>query len=140
MNGGFNMENESFISSMRLRKLVFDKISFERKGFKNENEVSTNMSVKISENIKQDNFYKVSLTVLVEKKEEYDLEVTISGFFSLEDEEAIKMKDTLLQKNAIAILMPYVRSEISMLTAQPETDCVLLPLINTGKIKTNDGI
>lgn len=33
-----------------------------------------------------------------------------------------------------AILMPYLRSEVSLLTAQPETDCVVLPVFNINKM------
>ncbi len=40
----------------------------------------------------------------------------------------------MVTKNAIAILMPYLRSEVSLLTAQPGIECVVLPAFNINKI------
>ena len=40
----------------------------------------------------------------------------------------------LYQKNSVAILMPYLRSEISLLTAQPETETVVLPVFNINRM------
>lgn len=40
-------------------------------------------------------------------------------------------EDKLLQQNAVAIIMPYIRSEVSILTAQPGMDTVVLPPLNT---------
>ena len=40
------------------------------------------------------------------------------------------MKNNLVSKNTVAILMPYLRSEVSLLTAQPNTDTVVLPVFN----------
>ena len=55
--------------------------------------------------------------------------VQVSGFFRLDGDIPFE-KDVLLRKNAVAILMPYLRSEVSLLTAQPEMDCVVLPPFN----------
>jgi len=33
-------------------------------------------------------------------------------------------------KNSVAILTPYLRSEVSLLTAQPEVEYVVLPVFN----------
>ena len=41
---------------------------------------------------------------------------------------------TLINKNAGAILMPYLRSELTLLTAQPDTDSVVLPIFNINKM------
>ncbi len=117
---------------LTLKRMVFDKIEFERLGFKNELDLEINMSVQIAEN-KHDNIFKVTLCVNGTKKEEYNIKVQISGFFAVEgDDPAIT--EILLNQNAVAILMPYVRSEISLITAQPETECVVLPPFNIAKI------
>lgn len=36
----------------------------------------------------------------------------------------------LISKNTVAILMPYMRSELSLLTAQPGMECIVMPPIN----------
>ena len=45
-----------------------------------------------------------------------------------------KIVQDLINKNAVAILMPYLRSELTLLTAQPDTDSVVLPPFNINKM------
>ena len=116
-------------SILEMDKLVFDKLYFERKGFKNENELELNVQIEVGEVIDSE-IYKVTVTMNGEKKDEYDFIVQITGFFSLEGVNDQTLKDVLLTQNAVAILMPYIRSQISLLTAQPDVDCVVLPPIN----------
>lgn len=113
---------------LRLLRMVFDKIHFERYGFKNENELELEMNVEVAEN-KVDHVFKVTLSAEGIKEDEYKFEVKLAGFFSVEGDN-IKLQESLINQNAVAILMPYIRSEISLLTAQPETDCVVLPPFN----------
>ena len=40
------------------------------------------------------------------------------------------MKDVLLRQNAVAILFAYVRSELTLITSQPDTDPIVLPVVN----------
>lgn len=39
-------------------------------------------------------------------------------------------EDSIIQQNAVAIVMPYFRSEVSILTAQPGVESVVLPPFN----------
>lgn len=127
------MDNEIDMQcELKLQKVVFDKIVFERTGFKNEEELQINMKVQIAEDVEND-IYKVTIGVNGIKKDEYNLEVQISGFFTFNDSSS-NMKEIFLNQNAVAILMPYVRSQISLLTAQPETECVVLPPFNIAKM------
>ena len=50
------------------------------------------------------------------------------------DELENQMVDALIEKNTVAILMPYLRSELTLLTAQPDTDSVVLPPFNINKM------
>lgn len=40
-------------------------------------------------------------------------------------------------KNSVSILMLYLRSEVSLITAQPETECVVLPPFNINEMLKN---
>lgn len=48
----------------------------------------------------------------------------------------------MLKVNAPAIMFPYVRAQLTLLTAQPETEPIVLPVVNFQKIyeksKEND--
>lgn len=125
-------------SALFLDHMVFDRIVFNRLGFKNENELELSMNVQISENAKE-NKYKVQVCFKGDKKEEYKFEVIATGFFHIEKENMPNevTLNTMLQKNAVSILIPYIRSEISLLTAQPETETVVMPPLNVSRIVDN---
>lgn len=123
------MRDES--CALTLENMVFDKISFVRKDFHSDEEPT--FSFQISSGKKSDEaIYKVTIELEVEKTKEYEIEISLSGFFSInmevESEEANIR--SLINKNAVAILMPYLRSELSLLTAQPGMECIVMPPIN----------
>jgi len=124
-------------SVLTLQRLVFDKIEFDRKGFKNESQVEFGLQVQVGVN--DDDVYKVTLVLTGDKEKEYSLLISLSGFFKIDDKEKLddNMIQELINKNTVAIMMPYLRSEISLLTAQPDTDCVVLPPFNINKMIQN---
>lgn len=85
------------------------------------------------------NTYKVTLVLKGTKQDEYNIVISLSGFFKVESQEKLdnKMVQDLINKNAVAILMPYLRSEVTLLTAQPDTDSVVLPPFNINKMFEN---
>lgn len=118
-------------STLSLDKLVFDKIEFKRLGMKNENDIEFSMQITIGK--KQDEeIYKVTLGFNGNKEKEYSLEIILSGYFSFNENEDLseEIKNVMIRQNAVAIIMPYMRSQVSLLTAQPEVDCVVLPPFN----------
>lgn len=125
---------DKFESVLKLEKLLFDNIDFKRKGFKNENEIKLKLQVQIGEEL--DDIHRVVLIFIGEKPDEYSLEIKLSGYFSFRVTEGISEDErlTLINKNAVAILMPYLRSQVSLLTAQPEVECIILPPFNINKM------
>ena len=73
-----------------------------------------------------------SIRIIGTKKDEYNFVVRASGYFQIS--EAVEDSDILIQQNAIAIVFPYIRSQISLLTAQPEVDPVILPPMNIAQM------
>lgn len=120
----------NFNSSLTLQKMVFDRIEFDRKGFKNTKELKFELQVQIG--LGEDKIYKVTLVLNGTKQDEYNIVISLSGFFKIEGQEEMKdkMAQDLINKNAVAIMMPYLRSELTLLTAQPDTDSVVLPPFN----------
>ncbi|MCD7862144.1 MAG: Preprotein translocase subunit SecB [Lachnospiraceae bacterium] len=129
---------KSIESVLKLNMIAFDKIEFERSGFMNDNELELEILSNISQ--RQDpEIYKVTLILKGKKPEEYTLEIGLSGYFSIESDGELTedLKNTLVTKNSVAILMPYLRSEVSLLTAQPEVECVVLPAFNINNMLDN---
>ncbi|WP_286669915.1 protein-export chaperone SecB [Thomasclavelia cocleata] len=129
-------------SSLQLLNLFFEKIEFLRTGNHKDNEEAIseketkfklNSTISTDEN---DTFYKVKLTIFGEKIETYKFEISIVGIFTFDMQEPIdkEVKETVINKNTIAILMPYLRSQVSLLTAQPGIDCIVLPPFNINSI------
>lgn len=135
------MDNNKEIESvLKLNKLVFDKIEFNRLGFKNDKDLELELQSSISERISKsksdkESFYKVTLLLKGKKPDEYIMGIELSGFFSIEFD--YEFKDELITKNSVAILMPYLRSQVSILTAQPEVESVVLPPFNINKMLDN---
>lgn len=119
---------------MTLEKLVFDKIEFQRNGFKNDNEIEFGFEIQIGQ-IKNKHT-KVTVILKGNKEDEYSILISLSGFFSLSGGEEVdkELAETIFNSNAVAILMPYLRSELSLLTAQPDMDCIVLPPFNINKM------
>ena len=119
-------------SKLKMDHILFDEISFIRKGFKQSGSNANDLSIKVKVSIcnLQNNDHRVSLEVVAEKSEEYTAKVAISGFCSVDADG--NLRDDLLKKNAVAILFPYVRSELTLITAQPETEPIVMPPINVG--------
>lgn len=128
-----------FNSILSLDKLVFDRIEFKRNGMKNDSEIEFNLQVLINKK-QNEEIYKVTLILAGNKEKEYTLEIALSGYFTFNDSEDlnVEMKNTMINQNAVAILMPYVRSQVSLLTAQPEVECVVLPPFNIVQMMKND--
>ncbi len=129
------MQNKDIYSILKLNKLVFDKIEFKRLGFQKDNKIEFKIKCSISQRLDTD-IYKITLILNGYKPDEYSLEIILTGIFAIENNQELseKLKNDLVGKNAIAILMPYLRSEVSLLTAQPGVDCVVLPPFNINQM------
>lgn len=122
-------------SVLQMHKMFFKKISFDRKGFKNDNKADFTFKTSVLEHSNRD-LFKVSLDVKCNKEEEYEFEIELIGVFSFNSSKELdkETKDYLISHNTVSILMPYMRSQISLLTAQPDTDCVVLPPFNVNEM------
>ena len=118
-------------SVLQLKHAVFDELTFSREGFQQEGE-QYSLQVKSSVEKDAEGEYRVSLFLSVKKEREYTASVRITGYFSID--EKTPRKEDILQKNAVAILFPYVRSELTLLTAQPETTPLVLPALNINSL------
>lgn len=120
--------HEDVRSVLKMDNVVFDRICFERHGFmqKEDTEIKFQMGTHIAQDMIGK--YRVILKVTAEKAEEYTAEVQITGYCEIDED--CPDKNVLLKKNAIAILFPYVRAELSLITAQPGTEPIVLPVVN----------
>lgn len=134
-----DLQDKSLRGELTIQHFVFNKISFERTGFKNDvDDLPASFSVQVEK--QGDSHYIVTLDVGIEKKDEFSALASISGYCEIDDNHP--QRDIMLKVNAPAIMFPYVRAQLTLLTAQPETEPIVLPVVNFQKIyeksKEND--
>lgn len=76
---------------------------------------------------KKDALLKLSTTVVDESNSRV-IEMTLAGQFSVNTDEKI---DTYLSQNGTAILMPYLRTFISIISSLDNENSIVLPTVNT---------
>lgn len=135
VNTGDTSMDKQVKSVLNISHFVFDEISFTRKGFRQSDSGQVPFEVGTSVKKTEANNYIVTLVLKVEKTNEYTAKVQISGYCEIDENEP--NKDVLLNENAPAILYPYARAQMTMLTAQPETTPLVLPVINMHAMRQN---
>lgn len=123
--------NESTIESvLKLENIYVESFNFVR-GEIVENSPTFAFGRNISQN--SDNSSDVTLQCKIEWDEGTELNVSIKGVFSVsgENEETNRI---LLTRNSCAIMFPYLRSQITLLTSQLNFEPIVLPIININSL------
>lgn len=119
---------ENTESVLKLEDLNFEQFSFSR--IKKETENGTWIGV--SETEKDGDSFLMRLTIRLQWENTYYLEVVLCGKFSIKG--GLTEENDYLKSNAVAIMFPYIRSEITLLTSQPGMEPVMLPPINVNAL------
>lgn len=125
-----NEVKEKEDSYLTLIAISYDDISFKRKGFKNNHKIKSSFAIMTFKEGENEHDYRVAIKYKGNKKDEYEIEIVISGYFHVEasDPEAEKY---MIRYNTVNILIPILRAQIATLTTQFEVDPVILPIINS---------
>lgn len=115
---------------LKLEHLVFDELHFQRKGFPNENEVTFSLGFNVE--TREDRELIVHISLKGSKENEYDILVAATGYFALDKESPYER--LALRQNAVAIIFPYIRAQMSLLTAQPEMPPIVIPPMNVAQM------
>lgn len=118
---------------IQMLDLYFSKYSFsQERNKKIEEEYSTSFNINYAENNDDDSKIKVTIdTSVSDKGGELVLELQAVGIFNIEKENTEKsIYEHLVQVNTVAIMFPFIRSQISLLTTQPGIKPIMLPPIN----------
>ena len=69
--------------------------------------------------------------------ESASLDIVVSGVFELKAKLEPNQQEIIITKNTMAILFPYLRSQVTLLTTQPDVEPVNLPVININALLQN---
>ena len=127
-------------SVLELKSLYFDTIEFRRK----ENIVTNpELNMNFSREVKQDaqnpsHFWLTLGTNITDKqKDAVVINLSLVGEFIVSvDKDSFDIW-RLIKENGVAILFPYLRSELTLLTTQPGFQPIVLPAVNIAKMFQN---
>lgn len=123
---------ENIGSNLRIENIYFSELSFTREEYiKDSFEINHSIDVEYSDISK--NSIKVSIIYNCKaKKQEFEVKAVINGRFELTNYETFDddTVEAILKINTLAILIPYLRSQVVLLTSQIGMSPIQLPLIN----------
>lgn len=125
------MDIKKLESSLKMEKFYFSHCSVERK--ENIEDSNPKMDIKRCVSEVEKHIYDVRLEVDIDS-EDFAVKVIANARFLFESDFCERESD-IIKKNTVAIMFPFVRSQISLLTTQPDMVPIVLPPINTAKFE-----
>lgn len=130
-----DISNKKMQSVLVMKKLYFSKILFNRDGT-----APQGFSAKFTpeyKNLEGDEI-EVALTCQIKSESKFMLEVVLVGVFENTEQDE-KMREEINKLNTLTIMFPYLRSEISLLTTQPDFPSINLPVVNINALIEGGG-
>lgn len=128
------------ISPLQLEELFVEKLEFNRtKSDLSDGKIDFKLDVEIMQGVsnsqdKNEEIYKTTLIQTGVKSDEFNFTVKLTGIFSLDLSHNLteEEREFIISKNTVAILIPYLRSQVTLLTSQPGLKPIMLPIFNVG--------
>lgn len=120
------------------KKIFIESMNFQRSEVVNGTvRLSQNSIGKNIEKIDDDD-YKCSLVFsMTDEEETTSLKIIVSGIFEFKADLEQDLKDIIITKNTVAILFPYLRAQVTLMTSQPDIEPVVIPAININALLQN---
>ncbi len=130
---------ESIEGKLEMKNLCFTKILFEQtQNGQNEKKIKFNISVEYEQKTEKNILVRL-IANITEESNSININVVEQADFELVNAEMLdnEAKNNILKVNTIAILMPYMRSQIAILTAQPGMNSLQIPIIDASILAKN---
>jgi preprotein translocase subunit SecB len=117
-------------SILKMDNLYFDSVIFKNTGSKSvcDSELDAKIKFAVQTFSVNDTGFSVRLKLSLLSQEYYSIDFSLVGVFSVEG--GFGEENAYLRDNAIAIMFPYIRSQVTLLTAQPGMKPIVLPPLN----------
>ena len=119
------MEVGKMKSDLKMNDLYFSVCSIERDRKVKNGDYKADLQRHISET--GEHQYDVELRLTI-RKDDLSVLVVAKAHFAYDDRE-----ESIVKSNTVAIMFPYIRSQVTLLTTQPGMVPIVLPPINTTK-------
>lgn len=117
---------------IQMLDLFFSKCTFFQERKQNSDEYQTSFGINYAVNSDDDSKIKVTIdTSITNKTGNINLELQAIGIFKIDKTDIEQsVYEHLIKANTVAIIFPYIRSQISLLTTQPGINPIVLPPMN----------
>ena len=117
-------------SQLKMLGLYFSKFDFNLDGPIDSTSLKNSITINHANKVDDKDEVRIQIDCTLEdEKGIFKLYLQTLGFFKLERNTEItdEIAEEILKKNTVAIMLPYIRSQISLLTTQPGMAPILLP-------------
>lgn len=124
-------------SVLQMLDFYFSSITFrQKKESTGERKVHVNYNIEHEKNNEDESIFRVTITTKVyDDAKQIDLKLIAIGIFQIMDLSiSEELKRSLITRNTVAIMSPYIRSEVSLITAQPGLTPIQIPVIDINKL------
>ena len=129
------MDINKMKSDLKMENFHFVECSITRNSVVENGSLSFDLKKEISE--LDNGSYNVTLTLTITKEQgDLNVKVVASAIFFMDNSD-IELVRSIMETNTVAIMFPFIRSQVSLLTTQPGLTPIVLPPINTAKFKSN---
>ena len=125
------MDIKDMRSSLQMKDFYFSRFSFARDKVIKDGELNVDLQKNIIS--KGDHEYNIILTTTIEK-DDMNIELVAEAQFLYESDDYSR-EESIINTNTVAIMFPFIRSQVTLLTSQPGMIPIILPTINTKKLK-----
>ena len=117
---------------LQLLDLYFPSFVFNQQRDNNDNEYNTSFNIEYAINSVDETKVKITIDTIVKNSSEtLKLSLRTVGIFKIDKNDLdSETFDHLAKTNTVAILFPYIRSQVSLLTTQPGLMPVIIPPFN----------
>lgn len=122
--------DNNLLSPLKLDNIYFKEIYMTSTGEKVNNEGEANFNFHLEEPVIKDNSLSIELYCRIEIENIVILQLCMVGKFKADNEEFLKR----MIPNAVAIIFPYLRSQVSLMTAQPNIPTIVMPPMNINSL------
>lgn len=124
---------------LQLLDLYFSKYDFSLARGELDEEYKTSFKIEYAVSNSDDSNIKVTIdTLVINGEESVHLSLQTVAVFRIEkDNTDEKLYEQLIKQNTVAIIFPYIRSQVSLLTTQPGMKPIIIPPINIVALMNN---
>ena len=126
------MDLNKMKSNLIMKSLYFKEFNFSREEKITDGELSVELKKNI-ETVSQHNYNIVLELNINNESNDINLHVVTIGNFEF-DSDDYSAEEAIINKNTVAIMFPYIRSHITLMTSQPNMNPIILPPINFSDI------